>query len=44
MTSFIEDNLGSDLIDGKVLETLIIASIRALKQAIRNVAGKKFRS
>ena len=32
MTSSTEDNLDSDLIDGKVLETLIIGSVRTLKQ------------
>ena len=30
--SFTEDNLNSDLIDGKALETLIIASVRTLKR------------
>ena len=32
MTSFTEDNLNSDLIDGKVLETLLIASAKKLKR------------
>ena len=30
-----EDCLNSDLIDGKALETLIIASVRTLKQGIK---------
>lgn len=44
MTSFIEDTVDSDLIDGEIRKTLIIASIRALKQAIRNIVGKNFRN
>ena len=32
MTSSTEDCLNSDLFDGKALETLIIASVRSLKQ------------
>ena len=43
MTSFMKDNLNSDLTDGKVLETIIIGSIRTLKKGIRNVVGKRFR-
>ena len=35
MTSSTEDCLNSDLIDGKALETLIIASVRTLKQGIK---------
>ena len=43
MTSFVEDNLNSDLIDGKVLEAMIIGSIRTLKAGIRNTVGKSCR-
>ena len=32
MTPSTEDNLDSDLIDGKALETLIIVSVRTLKR------------
>ena len=35
MMSSTEDCLNSDLIDEKVLETLIIASVRTLKQGIK---------
>ena len=35
MTSHTEDNLNSDLIDGKAHETLIIASVRILKRGNR---------
>ena len=45
MTSSREDRLNSDLFDGKALETLIIASVRTLKnEEIRNVAGKRFQN
>ena len=45
MTSSREDCLNSDLFDRKALETLIIASVRTLKnEEIRNVAGKRFRN
>ena len=38
--SFTEDNLNSDLIDGKALETLIIASVRTLKRG-NNKCGRE---
>ena len=43
MTSFAEDNLNSDLTDGKVLEAIIIGSIRTLKEGIRNIVRKSCR-
>ena len=43
MTSFVEDNLNSDLIDGTVFEAMIIGSIRTLKEGIRKIVRKSCR-
>ena len=41
MTSHTEDNLNSDLIDGKALETLIIGSVRILKRGNRKCSREQ---
>ena len=43
MTSFVEDNLNSGLIDGTVFEAMIIGSIRTLKEGIRKIVRKSCR-
>ena len=40
MMSSTEDNLSSDLIGGKALETLIITSVRTLKRGNKKFATK----
>ena len=42
MTSFTIDNRNSDLLDGKALETLIIASVKKLKLGNKKCAREEF--
>ena len=41
MTSYTEDSLNSDLVDGKVLGTLVIASVKKLKQGNKKCAREE---